>query len=213
MEKALIFNQTLPLGQAGAACETLVNGLLQSKCLTIPSINITMPVGIKIQNQLTSGKDHLIFQGIDLNQQSQYYAFGQNQFGQLGFFDVANHLPYSFIPVPIFNRFAPNKISKPILGANQSYLLMENGSLYATGANDQGQLLNQSLQSQELYIPVVQGNIVQFEAGPYSACALVNDQQRLILKCGGACHGSYLGIGICNPCLESDYILKPVIWN
>ncbi len=143
----------------------------------------------------------------------QYFAFGQNQYGQLGFFEIANHLAYTFIPTLIYPTYGLYQVEQVILAGHQSYLLMDNEMLYTAGANDQGQLLIQSLVSQRLFTPTIFNHIHQFEAGKYSACALIEDLDGLTLKCGGGCHGAYLGIGSCQPCVNADYTLKPVIWQ
>ena len=200
------------IDQVGASCIQEVNGSQRATCLNLPTLTIDMPLGVEPYGQLQSGGEHLSFMGV-VDMTPMYFAFGQNQYGQLGFFEIANYLAYTFIPTLIYPTYGLYLIDQVILGGNQSYLLMQNDVLYTAGANDQGQLLIQSLVSQRLFTPTVFEHIYQFEAGKYSACALIEEAGAFVLKCGGGCHGAYLGIGTCQPCVDADYTLKPVIWQ
>jgi alpha-tubulin suppressor-like RCC1 family protein len=194
----------------GADCLTGIAPNVSSTCLNQPTTPISMPIGITPVDRLTSGLNHLIFQGLNSGSNTlAYYAFGENTKGQLG----NNTNQYSFFPVLVSVTWGAKQVDQVIAAGNNGYLLMTDDTLYATGENAQGQLLIQNL-TQKLTYTSAQSNLLQFEAGIGRACGLVLENQVPVLKCGGGSHLPDLGIGGCpGGCRFVDYTLKPVIWQ
>ena len=194
----------------GADCLTGIAPNVSSACLNQPSTAISMPIGITPVDRLTSGLNHLIFQGLNSGINALgYYAFGENTKGQLG----NNTNQYSFFPVLVSVTWGAKQVDQVIAAGNNGYLLMTDDTLYSTGDNAQGQLLIQNL-TQKLTYTSAQSNLLQFEAGVARACGLVLENQLAVLKCGGGSHLPDLGIGGCpGGCRFVDYTLKPVIWQ
>ena len=100
-------------------------------------------------------------------------AWGANEFGQLGDGSTTNLDRASFVPV----TFPAEAVSDVAVGGGHSLALLNDGTVWAWGANGSGQLgLRDTLDRPEpIQVPGILGRVLQIAAGDAFSLARVDD--------------------------------------
>jgi len=87
---------------------------------------------------VSSGADHTLA----ISREGKVFAFGSNEYGQLGLGDNSSANMYSPVQIPYFTQ---TRAIKVLAGYNHSFVWTDDGVIHGFGRNDQSQLAMQSM--------------------------------------------------------------------
>jgi alpha-tubulin suppressor-like RCC1 family protein len=193
------YDQSLFLKSDGSLWGMGFNGAGQLGDGTYNNTNLPEMIVSNNVTAIAAGASHSLF----LKSDGSLWAVGGNEYGELGDGTYSSNAPYDATNRP--ELIVSNNVTAIAAGASHSLFLKSNGSLWAMGWNNEGQLgdgtTDHGLYTTNLPEQIVAGSIV-----PPSYKISVQ------LMSGGNVQLSFVGIAGTNYALDRTFNLSPANW-